>query len=49
MRTSVVVRSVFPKALEMNMNVVVRISWKIECDTRYKLHTGVVVYIQIEA
>ena len=28
---------------------VVRITWKIECDTCCKLHTGVVLYIQIEA
>ena len=63
MRTSVAVRSVFPKAIGMNMNVSkcgsvekmmpvlrdVRITWKIECDTCCKLHTGVVFYIQIEA
>ena len=28
---------------------VVRITWIIECDTCCKLHTGVVVYIHIEA
>ena len=62
MRTSVAVRSVFPKAIGMNMNVskcgsvekilpvlrVVRITWKIECDTCCKLHTGVVFYVHIE-
>jgi hypothetical protein len=53
MRTFVAVRSVFPKALGIVMNVskcgsvekmmpvlrVVRITWKIECYTCYKLHT----------
>ena len=37
-------------AVEKMMPVLrgVRITWKIECDTCYKLHTGVVFYVHIE-